>query len=181
MPVDARTAEVLRLALELREESAGRFDPEREDHLDRGREGDRPEPAWMLDGPSVVRILRRTVLDLDGIAKGYAVDRAVGILQSRGIAATVNAGGDLRTSEASGEPLLVRSPFAPGGLVSIGRLGEGAFATSQSSVPTGTESELAGAGIFDRRARNGQLPLMSVSVAAPTCAVADALDQSRRG
>lgn len=175
VPVDVRTAEVLRLALELRDESAGRFDPERPIHPDHCRTFERCKPAWALDGPTAVRILRRATLDLDGIAKGYAVDRAIELLQSRGIAATVNAGGDLRTTESFDEQLVVNCPLAAGGLVHVGRLREGAFATSQSTVLPGSESELAGAGISDRRARNGQLPLMTVSVAAPTCAVADAL------
>lgn len=175
VPVDARTGEVLRLALELQTDSGGRFDPERPDHADGSRKRRRPGPAWMLDEPNAVRILRRATVDLDGIAKGYAVDRAIATLQSRGIAATVNAGGDLRTTEATDEHLLVRSPLAAGGLVSIGRLRAGAFATSQSSVSTGNPAELAGAGIHDRRVRKAALPLMSVSVAAATCAVADAL------
>ena len=41
---------------------------------------------------------RRFLLDLGGIAKGYAVDEVVAILEAAGVApAVVNAGGDLRT------------------------------------------------------------------------------------
>jgi len=44
-----------------------------------------------------VKLLRPIRICVDGIAKGYAVDRAIGVLKRHGIkAAWVNAGGDLR-------------------------------------------------------------------------------------
>jgi len=60
-------------------------------------------------GPTV-RFAREGVrIDLGGIAKGYAVDRAIGILQSRGIAhAIVTAGGDSRIlGDRFGRPWMV--------------------------------------------------------------------------
>lgn len=173
--VDPRTAEVLCLALELRQESAGRFDIECQDPRNQARARERPGPAWAVAGPNTVRILRRAALDLDGIAKGYAVDRAIAILESRGLVATVNAGGDLRVCGASTAPLLVRSAWGASGLVNIGRLESGAFASSQAGALPGIGPELAGDGIDDRRPCGRPLPAMTVSVAAPTCAVADAL------
>lgn len=60
-----------------------------------------PDPAasWrdIELSPTQVRLHRSAWMDLGGIAKGYAVDRAVHALQERGvIRACVNAGGDLR-------------------------------------------------------------------------------------
>jgi thiamine biosynthesis lipoprotein len=59
-------------------------------------------------GANVARFLDRDVeVDLGGIAKGYAVDRAVKVLRERGIErAFVNAGGDLYAMGASedGDP-----------------------------------------------------------------------------
>jgi thiamine biosynthesis lipoprotein len=50
-------------------------------------------------------------LDFGGFAKGYAVDRAIGELVSRGCAGgLVNAGGDLRVFGPRSEPLLLRGP-----------------------------------------------------------------------
>jgi len=173
--VDARTAEVLCLALELQQESAGRFDIERQDPRMRVHTRERPGPAWSIAGPNAVRILRRAAIDLDGIAKGYAVDRAIAILESRAQVATVNAGGDLRTCGGSTAPLLVRVPCGAGALVNLGRLESGAFASSQAGVLPSGGPEFAGTGIDDRRPGRRALPTMTVSVAAPTCATADAL------
>lgn len=173
--VDRRTAEVLGLALELHRQSAGRFDVERRDPGRPARTRDRPGPAWALAGPDAVRILRRADLDLDGIAKGYAVDRAIAILESRGMVATVNAGGDLRTNGGSAASLLVRGPTEACGLVDFGRLESGAFATSRAGMPPCGGPELAGTGIDDRRPGSRPLATMTVSVAAPSCATADAL------
>ena len=175
VPVDFRTCEVLRLAQALREESGGLFDPERPEGVEAGLDADRVRPAWAFDDSCAVRILRRITPDLDGIAKGYAVDRAIAILESAGIAATVNAGGDLRTTGESLEPLLVRCPLAPGGLLKLGRLGQGAFATSRSRHMASHGQDLAGEGVEDRRQPNATLPPVTVCVAAPSCAIADAL------
>ncbi len=173
--VDPRTAEVLYVALELQRESEGRFDIERREPGIGVRRRERPGPAWSIAGPDAVRILRRAELDLDGIAKGYAVDRAISILESRALVATVNAGGDLRTCGGSTAPLWVRVPCGAGALVNLGRLESGAFASSQAGVLPRGGPELAGTGIDDRRPGKRVLPTMTVSVAAPTCAAADAL------
>lgn len=170
--LDARTAQVLRLALALQEESAGKFCIEAA-AVRTGSNG--VEPAWEFVATDVIRIRRRASADLDGIAKGYAVDRAIEVLRIRGVDAIVNAGGDLRSSVASAGPLLVRCPWITAGLVEVGRMGVGAFATSQSSACPETLLEPAGSGVADRRHRATPLPALTVSVAAPTCAVADAL------
>jgi FAD:protein FMN transferase len=173
--VDWRTVEVLRLALELRDASGGRFDPERPDQSAAGGEVGPRAPAWSIEGSDAVRVLRRAELDLDGIAKGYAVDRAIAVCQSAELRATVNAGGDLRSSGAFDDPLLIRAPTDDGSLVNLGRLRKGAFATSQSRVRPGFDTGFAGAGIRDPGMHRRLLPLMSVGVAASSCAVADAL------
>ena len=173
--VDARTAEVLRLALNLRKESAGAFDPECNESPAAATAHAAAQPAWSLEDGREVRVHRQATIDLDGIAKGYAVDRTSDSLHAHGLAGTVNAGGDLRTTRHCSEPLLVRCDTIRGGLVSLGRLGTGAFASSQSRARRELDSALAGDGIDDRRTGGRPLPLMVVAVAAPSCAVADAL------
>jgi len=74
-------------------------------------------------------------LDLGGIAKGYGVDRAAGVLRSWGVVhALVNVGGDLVASGESpeGDPwkIGVRDPRAPGRLVATLTASDGAIATS---------------------------------------------------
>jgi len=173
--VDPRTADVLRLALALRGQSGGRFDPDRRGRADHAAHDATRGPAWSIEEPHAVRVLRRGDLDLDGIAKGYAVDRAIEVLESHGASGTVNAGGDLRCSGAGVEPLLVRSLLAPGLLLRVGSIGAGSFATSNSWLDARAAPALASAGIQDPRQRTRRIPRMTVSVAAGTCAVADAL------
>lgn len=49
-----------------------------------------------IDGERVVKLAPQLAIDLGGIAKGYAVDRAADILRQAGIShASINAGGDL--------------------------------------------------------------------------------------
>jgi FAD:protein FMN transferase len=74
-------------------------------------------------------------LDLGGIAKGYAVDRAVAVLRDWGVTdALVNAGGDLYAmgSSAEGDPWKVgiRSPSDPSRLAGTIELTDRAVATS---------------------------------------------------
>lgn len=170
--VDRRTADVLRIALALCSESGGRYDPDRSR---RHRGGLDPGPAWEVCARDHVRILRRGELDLDGIAKGFAVDRAVGILSGEGARGTVNAGGDLRCFGGFSAPLLVRSPLTADALLCIGRLSDGGFATSNTRAETGSGPLPASTGIEDPRPRSRPLRRMTVGVAAGQCVVADAL------
>ncbi len=84
------TWEVLCLAKQVNEASRGIFDPC--DPTCRGRLSD------IQLGSGLTVVCRASVaLDLGGIAKGYAVDRAVDALRAAGcICGLVNAGGDLR-------------------------------------------------------------------------------------
>src|SRR5471032_482473 len=86
-PVGSRTREVLDLALTIARESDGRFDPTVAadlvgwGFLPAPRGGRPPEPgaSWrdvQLEG-DLVRFARPLWIDLGGIAKGYAVDRAI--------------------------------------------------------------------------------------------------------
>ena len=69
-------------------------------------------------------------LDLGGIAKGFAVDKAVESLMADGIkSGCVNAGGDLRVF-GTARPIQIRNPIAPNELIDIGSLQNGAIATS---------------------------------------------------
>ncbi|MHB8448632.1 MAG: FAD:protein FMN transferase [Rudaea sp.] len=173
--VNARTCEVLEWSLRIAAVSAGAFDPTVAGALvERGalpvpRSAFVPDPCagWrdieLLDGERV-RLRKPLWLDLGGIAKGYAVDRAIEVLHAHGaIHACVNAGGDLRVAGARTERIAVRA--ADGGIFTALELSEGAVATS-SSVDArhihGASHEVPGIGI-------------TVSVAAANCMLADAL------
>jgi thiamine biosynthesis lipoprotein len=111
-----------------------------------------------------VRLARRIGLDLGGIAKGFAVDRAVATLRRRGVrSAVVNAGGDLRVMGAEAQPIYVREPGSANALGFAGWLSDGAIATSGTN-----ELIRRGAGV----------PIIAgegCSVVAPRCVIADAL------
>ena len=104
-----------------------------------------------LRGGNTVCLRSRIAVTLDGIAKGYAVDRAVEILRNAGVPnGVVNAGGDLRTFGDSFAPVHVRHPASPGAFTYIGRVRDAAVASS---------------------AANGR----GATVIAPDCLTADAL------
>jgi FAD:protein FMN transferase len=123
-----------------------------------------------------VRFHQPVRIDLGGIAKGFAVDKAVEALKTFGVSsALVNAGGDLRVFGLIPSTIHVRHPSAPTQTLPLLQLSEGAFATS--------------AGYFTRKKFRGRWvsPLInpvqnrpctqsiSASVQAPTCMLADAL------
>ncbi len=143
-PVGADAQLVLGAAARLAAWTGGRFDVA----LGSGR--------WRLDEDRLVKLDAGARLDLGGIAKGHAVDRAVEALRAAGaVAGCVNAGGDLRCFGEPGVEIELRDETV-GGVRRFGRLHDGAFATSRLHA-------FGGAG---RR---------HVSVAAPACLWADAL------
>lgn len=105
--IDPSTAEVLTLAARLSELTDGVFDPclpirpGRLSDLELGGSA-REDASWaMAHAPLAI--------DLGGIAKGYAIDRAVEALKQAGcLAGIVNAGGDLRAFGALPQTVLLR-------------------------------------------------------------------------
>jgi thiamine biosynthesis lipoprotein len=155
VPVSAETVGVLREALAWAGTSDGAFDPALGRAIrvwDVGHRAKPPEervvrrlagrrlyravdvghwrgaPAVRFTGPDVE-------IDLGGIAKGYAVDRAADALRARGIAqALVNVGGDLVAigGAQDGEPwrIGIQSPWEPGRLAGEATIRDAAIATS---------------------------------------------------
>lgn len=123
-------------------------------------------------------LLNRSVsIDLGGIAKGFAVDRAVEILQAHGVKnGLVNAGGDLRVFGIDPQLIYVRHPDLKGQSQLIGSLCNGAVATTASyftgDVSTDTIGESA---VFDIKRNRRVVTKGSISVIARTCMQADAL------
>jgi thiamine biosynthesis lipoprotein len=174
----AHTATVLRRALRWTRASAGAFDPGCAPRavaagwLPAPADGSTPgglpfEVACELQGRDLW--LRAPLwLDFGGIAKGYAVDRAIAALRRAGLAAgAVNAGGDLRVFGAQEEAVFVRSPFDAGALWPVAALRDAACATSASGTIAARERPAGAAG--------PDAPPRSVTVFAPTACAADAL------
>ena len=81
--------------------------------------------------PNLVHSKIPLCLDLGGIAKGYAVDKAVEVLIANGIASgSVNAGGDIRVFGEHSQDIQIRNPASPNQLIQIGSMKSGAIATS---------------------------------------------------
>ena len=157
--VDAQTAEVLAAAAELHAQSRGAFD------IALGSAGD----GWRIEGLTLTRLDAAVRLDLGGIAKGHAVDRGIAALRASGCTAGyVNAGGDLRVFGALELPVVLRDERR-GGVRPFCTLSDGALATSHFAASS--RSTL----FTTRRARAADSAERSVSVAAPTCLMADAL------
>jgi thiamine biosynthesis lipoprotein len=160
LTIDPALAEVLGLAADLYRESGGHFSIAKPVQR-------QPGPGFELRGHRA----RRTSLarlDLGGIAKGYAVDRAVEAILNEApqAAGIVNAGGDLRVFGAAEQRIWARhgSPDEP--QVRGTWLRDGAMATSTSG-PGGVHVDgLSGKPL--RRVR-------TVVVRAEHCFVADAL------
>ena len=140
--VDPATYAVLTLALDLWRETGGAFDVTVAPAL--AREGLLPSDAFspraacgrtaaleLLDDDRV-RASESVAIDLGGIAKGYAVDRAVDALRTSGASSgIVNAGGDLRVFGMNvWFPVRVRHPASPNLVLSPFDVSDFAVATS---------------------------------------------------
>lgn len=184
VPVDPETAAVLRLAERLHRRSGGLFDvtvaavlvadgflpcPDGIDHA--GLTGGAADIE--IVGDAHVRCRRPLLIDLGGIAKGHAVDLAVAALKAAGVeAALVNAGGDLRV--LGDEPQTIHLRAAGGGLEGVVTLADLALASSSNLLD---RRRARGRTTVPHRGR-GASPVVTdeaVTVAAPTCAVADAM------
>jgi thiamine biosynthesis lipoprotein len=121
-----------------------------------------------------VRVHRALMIDLGGIAKGFAVDAAVDILKRNGVpAGCVNAGGDLRVFGAQATTVQVRDPLDPSIARAQVQLCERALATSANYA---AERGYSSAGlVLDPLCGDVAAVGRSASVRASDCAVADAL------
>jgi len=129
-----------------------------------------------LSGANTVRRARCVGLDLGGIAKGYAVDRAIAILRREGIrSAVINAGGDLRVMGGKEQPIYIRDPGAAGPPRFAGLLRNGAIATSCAAASAGTWCGRRVSGLVRTNDRTPIVDPNAYSVIAPRCMLADAL------
>jgi thiamine biosynthesis lipoprotein len=154
------TWEVLACALEMSEASEGSFD------VTLRRQGASFRDLELLP-ENRVRSRKAVRVDLGGIAKGFAVDRAVFALKAHGCSrGSVNAGGDLRVFGDEAQEVRVRLPGTPGVAATLCRDHEAAFATSGSYF---------GSAQVDARSGNRLCGDYSITVAAHECMHADAL------
>jgi thiamine biosynthesis lipoprotein len=143
-------------------------------------EGAEPDPAasWRdieLTAQNQVQLHRHLWVDLGGIAKGYAVDRAMQAMAlPAAIQCSVNAGGDLRIAGPAAERVLLRAPIE-GDAVPVLEI-ENASLASSSGRDDRREFSGRTVGPHLDGATRGSVGTQSfVSVVAQDCMVADAL------
>jgi thiamine biosynthesis lipoprotein len=175
--VHAWTLQVLRFALQLAARSEGTFDITVARELVGRGALPRPKSKWDAEAGAswcdiellddAVRFHRPLWIDLGGIAKGFAVDRALTNMPLEPhAAACVNAGGDLRVCGPGMQPVWLR--VAPDdGLAPVAMLHEGSLASS-----SGIDTDIAHLHGQDRTPMGQDC---FVSVLAGQCMAADAL------
>jgi FAD:protein FMN transferase len=182
------TFEVLAAALDLHRRSAGVFDvgvaPVLQDlgllprhaYETPVRSAGVGEPFAVLSNDRVAFRDRRVRIDLGGIAKGYAVDRAAAVLRERGIGqGIVNAGGDLAVFGALTETIHVRDPRDPTRAMCLLDLANAALATSGGCFDPMAGSMPTGSAVIDPRTAAPVAGIIGTTVRAPSCMLADAL------
>ncbi len=167
---------VLDFTGELHQASGGFFDPSIAPEL--VRRGLLPDHGSAVEWPSCwdsvvlthqsVRFSAPLRIDLGGIAKGYAVDRALHVIGSE-VDATVNAGGDLAMTRWQDRDVEIRTPGSGGRKTVKMPMKNRSLATSAAYF---LDSEPVIVNPHDRRSVVGK---ESVSVFADSCMLADAL------
>jgi thiamine biosynthesis lipoprotein len=177
-PISPEFRAVLSRALEIARDSGGAFDPTARSFAADDVAGLDPEATWRdveLDIRGV-RFRRPLVLDFDGIAKGYAVDRAVAEMRAEGASAgVVSAGGDLRVFGEDAEPVHVRTGGPQSVVVPLVTLADGAVATSAYGGQRCRRRGRWQTPLVDPRSGLPRMSTRTVSVIAPDCITADAL------
>jgi thiamine biosynthesis lipoprotein len=127
---------------------------------------------------SHVRFHKPLQIDLGGIAKGFAVDKAIDWLETRGIPrATVNAGGDLRV-HGTPDALVIRDPSEPQAVLHPSVMLRPAVATSAACFAKKRSGLTRVTPIVHPHTGKPLRSNVSVSVFSRTCVEADALTKA---
>jgi thiamine biosynthesis lipoprotein len=185
--VSAWTREVLREAFELAEESNGAFDPTVAPAIcglgflpitPGAPRADR-HASWRdieLLPRRRIRFRRALRIDLGGIAKGFAVDRAIDVLRAGGCGSgLVNAGGDLHAFGPRDWQIGIRDAARPSADACVVPLRNAALATSAGYFTRRRRGGRTITALVDGRTRRPVDASLSASVIAPTALIADAL------
>ena len=134
---------------------------------------------FSISGTAVERLDSGLQLDLGGIAKGYAVDRALAVLRAAGVeSASVNAGGDIGLLGGHAErpwKIGIQHPRKTGKLLATLELRDRAVVTSGDYERFFMAEGVRYHHIFDPRSGLPARDCQTVSVVAASVAEADAL------
>ncbi len=196
LAVTAETAAVIATGLQVAAASGGAFD------MGLGRlkalwniEGETPRvpkpeelaAALAGTGPGDLQLAGRMVskgvpdlqVDLGGIAKGYAVDRAAALLQAAGVShASINAGGDMRLLGDHGDRpwrIGIQHPRNEAAILATLALADTAVVTSGDYERFFERDGVRYHHLFDPASGRPARRCQSVTIVAPTAMLADAL------
>jgi FAD:protein FMN transferase len=188
--VDACTFEVLQTSLDLHRRSGGIFDITIAPVLQamglppgaEMRAGSRsPQPRIadaieLLPGRRVRFREPGVRIDLDGIAKGFAVDCAVEVLRNCGVPdGLVNAGGDLAAFGPNSHSVYIRDPGSPQRLLGPVELKDQALASSAARHDPFRGAAVLDPAVVDPRTGEPARSVRGANVRAASCMIADAL------
>ena len=194
VPLSPESLEVLRIARRAAAETGGAFDVTCRPVIELWREAPgrgavptqselsqaRAESGWdliLLKDTGAVKLAPTARVDLGGIAKGYAVDRAVEVLRRAGLAGgLVDVGGDLvcfgRPRSGETWPVEVNSPFGADRLARL-RLPGGAVCSSGNYARFNQIAGKRYSHIIDPRTGRPADAVFSVTVVARDAVTAD--------
>ncbi|HLZ03561.1 MAG TPA: FAD:protein FMN transferase [Bradyrhizobium sp.] len=135
-----------------------------------------PDAIELLPGYAV-RFRRADIaIDLGGIAKGFAVDRALEVLRGFGVeCGLVNAGGDLAAFGAEPQAIHIRHPRNPGEVVCRVEICNEALASTARRFDPFDTAETASSAVIDPLTDQPPRLIDGTTVRAPSCMIADAL------
>jgi FAD:protein FMN transferase len=182
------TYQVLEMAAEMNHRSAGAFDIGVASTLQElgqlPREPGAPSASAAPAGNRIefladhhIRFTHPSVtIDLGGIAKGFAVDRAIGELRHRGVrSAIVNAGGDLAAFGPDARTIHIRDPRSPDRLMCRVEVSNQALASTARRFDPFRSTDSTDTAVIEPNTRTPARANHGATVRAPSCMVADAL------
>lgn len=123
-----------------------------------------------------VRFHGRVRIDLGGIAKGFAVDRAIERLSEHGVPqGLVNAGGDLAAFGSEIVTAHIRDPRDPLWTLCRIEIADEALASSGGRFEPFSSAAPSRSAVIDPRTGEPVTAVLGASVRAPSCMTADAL------
>ena len=187
--VHAWTFQVLQAAVEMHRRSKGIFDitiaPALQNLGLLPRHGGDPAIARQARSFDAIELLPdQTIrfrdpdvrIDLGGIAKGFAVDRALDVLRGFNIKnGMVNAGGDLAAFGQDPHAIHIRHPRDPGRLMCRVEITDEALASTARRFDLFQSAETSGSAIIDPLTGKPTEAIDGATVRARSCMVADAL------